>query len=172
MAPRDTAAPSDDDESAGGEAAGEGGRTGGIRILAFDAGNKSGTALFDSSAADGCALTLGRVEGRNAAYDLIHETPDLTCFAYEQFVVRQGLKEIHADVIYINGAIEAEARRRRIPFYRYTPAQSKGRVSDALLKSIGWWPGFGLRTGGHAADAARILLCTLTDEYPLEELRT
>lgn len=83
-------------------------------------------------------------------------------------MVWQGLKEEHADVLYINGAIEAEARRRGIPFYRYIPKQSKSRVSDELLQSLDWWPPFGMRTGGHAADAARILLCLLTDHYPME----
>ncbi len=83
-------------------------------------------------------------------------------------MIRQPVKEAHADVVYINGAIEAEARRRRIPFYRYTPKASKSRVSDETLVAMGWWPNFGLRTGGHAADAARIMVCTLTDHYPQE----
>ena len=135
----------------------------GLRILAFDAGNTSGTALYD-----GGSLVLGQCRGREAAFDLLAGAGELDALAYEQFVVRQGVKEEHADVLYINGAIEAEARRRRIPFYRYTPKQSKSRVSDDMLKSLGWWPPFGMRTGGHAADAARILVCTLIDNYPLE----
>lgn len=134
-----------------------------VRILAFDSGNTSGTALWTP---DG--LVLGKVEGRLMAYRLLEVTPDLDSLAYEQFVIRQGLVEKYADVVYINGAIEAEAARRGIPFYRYTPRQSKSRVSDDTLKQMDWWPGFGLRTGGHAADAARILLCTLEDHYPEE----
>jgi hypothetical protein len=37
-----------------------------------------------------------------------------------------------------------------------------------MLDSLGWYPKFGLRTGGHAADATRILVCTLIDNYPME----
>ena len=134
-----------------------------VRVLAFDAGNTSGTAFYDRG-----ALVLGQCKGRAAAFDLLHHTPDLDALAYEQFVIRQPLKEDHATVVYVNGAIEYEAHRRGIPFYRYTPRQSKSRISDELLQSLDWWPPFGMRTGGHAADAARIMVCTLTDHYPLE----
>lgn len=142
-------------------------------ILAFDAGNTTGWALY----ADG-EFSTGKIaneqvskgnRNRGATYDFILDrvwTPD--ALAYEQFVVRQPVKEDHLDVMYINGAIESAAHRWNIPFYRYTPRQSKSRVSDDTLKELGWWPGFGLRTGGHCADAARILVCTLTDHYPEE----
>lgn len=135
----------------------------GLRIFAFDGGNTTGTALYDRG-----SVHLGRAIGRSAAYDLLAITPDIDCYAYEQFVIRQPLKEDHATVVYVNGAIEAEARRRGVPVHRYTPRQSKSRVSDDQLHALGWYPKFGLRTGGHAADAARILLCTLIDHYPLE----
>ena len=68
-------------------------------------------------------------------------------------VARQPIKEAHLDVLYINGAVEAEASRRNIPWYRYTPAQSKSRISDDTLKAMDWWPRW-LRTGGHASDAS------------------
>lgn len=134
-----------------------------MRILALDGGNTTGTALWTP---DG--LVLGKVVGRRMAYRLVAETPDLDAIAYEWFIIRQGLREAHADVVYINGAVEAEAERRGIPFYRYMPKESKRRVTDDMLKLIGWWPGFGLRTGGHAADAARVLYCVLEDYYPQE----
>lgn len=133
----------------------------GLRILAFDAGNTTGTALYD-----GGSLVQGAIRGRLAVYEFLARLEDLDALAYERFTIRQGLKEDHADVVYINGAIEHEATRRGIPFYFYTPRQSKSRISDELLQSLDWWPKFGLRTGGHAADATRILLCTLTDHYP------
>lgn len=136
-------------------------------MLAFDAGNASGTALYSEG-----GLVLGVVKGRAAVYELLASVEDLDALAYERFTIRQGLKEEHADVVYINGAIEYEASRRGIPFYFYTPRQSKSRISDELLQSLGWWPNFGLRTGGHAADAARILLCTLTDHYPSELMKS
>lgn len=164
-----TIAVSSEAQEAGSEAtSGNGRRTGSegsgpLRILAFDAGNTSGTALYS-----GGELVLGCVVGRAAVYELLAKVEDIDALAYERFTIRQGLKEEHADVVYINGAIEHEAARRGIPFYFYTPRQSKSRISDDLLKGLGWWPGFGLRTGGHAADAARILLCTLTDHYPSE----
>jgi hypothetical protein len=135
----------------------------GLRILALDAGNATGTALYS-----GGGLVQGVVRGRAAVYELLANVEDLDALAYERFTIRQGLKEEHADVVYINGAVEHEAARRGIPFYFYTPRQSKSRISDELLQSLGWWPNFGLRTGGHAVDATRILLCTLTDHYPQE----
>ena len=135
----------------------------GPRVLAFDAGNTSGTAFYDRG-----SLVFGQCRGREAAFDLLAGTPGLDALAYEQFVIRQPIKDEHATVVYVNGAIEYVAHVQRIPFYRYTPAVSKRRVSNDLLKSIDWWPGFGLRTGGHAADAARILLCTLMDHFPTE----
>lgn len=139
----------------------------GIVIAAFDGGGTTGTAIYDNG-----IVTLGQIKKpRVNAYRYLRGLPPVSCLAYEWFVARQGVKEDHADVMYINGAIEAEADRRGVPFYRYLPRTSKSRVSDDTLKELGWWPGLGLRTGGHAADAARILLCTLTDEYPSELMR-
>ena len=138
----------------------------GLRILALDAGNATGTALYSAG-----GLVQGVVRGRAAVYKLLANVEDLDALAYERFTIRQGLKEEHADVVYINGAVEHEATRRGIPFYFYTPRQSKSRISDELLQSLDWWPNFGLRTGGHAADATRILLCSLTDHYPSEMMK-
>jgi hypothetical protein len=163
--PGSVAVPSKEDADRSPDPAAEGRGAGGegLRILAFDAGNTSGTALYD-----GGGLVLGQCRGREAAFELLSRVGRLDALAYEQFVIRQPIKDEHATVVYVNGAIEYEAWRRKIPFYRYTPAVSKRRISDELLQSLGWWPGFGLRTGGHAADAARILVCTLTDHYPME----
>lgn len=107
------------------------------------------------------------------AYRLLETTPDLDALAFERFVIRQPLKEDHASVVYINGAVEYEAQRRGIPAYGYTSYATKNdrstkRVTDDMLIACGWWPKFGLRTGGHAADAARVLYRVLLDHYPLE----
>jgi hypothetical protein len=56
----------------------------------------------------------------------------------------------------------------RLPVFRYRPKASKSRVSDDQIKALGWYPPWGMRTGGHAADAVRVLICTLVDEYPEE----
>ena len=142
-----------------------------MRILAFDAGNCTGFAMFDHGSVVlgklGCLGTKIAHDLRRApTYDFLADTPEIDAYGYEQFVVRQPIKESHSDVLYINGAIEAEARCRRVPVYRYTAAVSKRRVSNDRLHELGLWPGFGLRTGGHAADAARILVCIIEDHYP------
>lgn len=139
-----------------------------MSILALDGGNTTGTALWTPG-----GLVLGKVVGREMAFSLLQTLPELRCLAYERFVVRGPLKEAHADVLYINGAVEGEAHRRGIPVYSYTSYQTKNarstvQVTDDMLKECGWWPGFGLRTGGHAADAARVLYLTLKDHYPEE----
>jgi hypothetical protein len=106
---------------------------------------------------------------RTAAFGLLTEhAPHLDALGYEWFIARGPIKEAHADALYIQGAIEYLGWLWKIPVYRYTPRQSKSRVSDDQLKSLGFYPPWGMRTGGHAADAARILVCVLTDEYPQE----
>jgi hypothetical protein len=97
--------------------------------------------------------------------------PTCHALAYEHFIARQGVVEKHADALYIQGAIEYVGCMLEIPVFRYTPRQAKSRVSDDQLKELGFYPPWGMRTGGHAADAARILVCTLVDEYPKELMR-
>lgn len=144
----------------------------GLRILTFDPGNVSGWCLYDAG-----TVTNGQVGDRSeeprvrrkAAFRLLSElAPDCDALGYEWFVARQAVIEAHADALYIQGAIEYVAWSLDIPAHRYTPRQSKSRVSDDQLKALGFYPPWGMRTGGHAADAARILVCVLTDEYPQE----
>lgn len=145
-----------------------------MRLLALDAGNCSGWALWDSEKGlslekVGCqGVKVDPIERRIPVYKRLLEERYVDAYAYEQFVVRQPIREAHSDVLYINGAVECAAASRNKPVHRYTPAVSKRRVSDNDLKNLGWWPGFGLRTGGHAADAARILVCMMQDHYPDE----
>jgi hypothetical protein len=92
----------------------------------------------------------------------------MDALAYEHFIAMQGVAEKHADALYIQGAIEYVGWERDIPVFRYRPKASKSRVSDDQIKALGWYPPWGMRTGGHAADAVRVLICTLVDEYPEE----
>jgi hypothetical protein len=94
--------------------------------------------------------------------------PSVDALAYEHFIAMQGVAEKHADALYIQGAIEYVGWERDIPVFRYRPKASKSRVSDDQIKALGWYPPWGMRTGGHAADAVRVLICTLVDEYPEE----
>ena len=150
----------------------DGGSSRGPRILAWDPGNVSGTCLYDAGTVINGQVGDRKVEPRErrrAAFRLLAElAPTLDALAYEHFIARQGIEEKHADALYIQGAIEYVGCMLDIPVFRYTPRQSKSRVSDDKLKSLGWFPPWGMRTGGHAADAARILVCTLIDEYPQE----
>lgn len=58
--------------------------------------------------------------------------------------------------------------RRGWQWFRWMSSTSTTCDHDDAVDGMCWWPPFGLRTGGHAADAARILVCTLIDHYPLE----
>lgn len=173
--PGKLAAPSTDSEAASTRTDRAGDEAGGpsrLRILAFDPGNVSGWCLYDAG-----TVTNGQVGDRSleprvrrrAAFKLLSElAPTVDALAYEWFVARQAIIEKHADALYIQGAIEYVGCCLDIPVYRYTPRQSKSRVDDDKLKALGFYPPWGMRTGGHAADAARILVCTLVDEYPQE----
>lgn len=145
---------------------------GGLRIFAWDPGNVSGTCLYDSGDVTNGQVgdrTLEPRTRRRAAFGVLQRlAPTCDALAYEHFIARQGVQEAHADALYIQGAIEYLGCILNIPVYRYTPRQSKSRVSDAQLKELGWFPPWGMRTGSHAADAARILVCALIDEYPSE----
>lgn len=170
--PGQLAAPSAGGETQGERAPGPGRRIGGLRIFAWDPGNVSGTALYDNGTVVngqvGDRTTEPRERRRAAFRLLIDVAPTCDALAYEHFIARQGISEAHADALYIQGAIEFVGCMLDIPVYRYTPRQSKSRVDDDKLKALGWFPPWGMRTGGHAADAARILVCTLIDEYPQE----
>ena len=154
--------------------AGDGGPSRRPRIFAWDPGNVSGTCLYHEG-----TVINGQVgdrsaeprERRKAAFRLLASVaPTCDALAYEHFIARQGIIERHADALYIQGAIEYVGCMLDIPVHRYTPRQSKSRVDDDKLRALGFYPPWGMRTGGHAADAARILVCTLIDHYPLELL--
>lgn len=170
--PGKLAAPSTDSEGPSTPRPSAGRAAGSPRILTFDPGNVSGWCLYEAG-----TVTNGQVGDRgaeprvrrHAAFDLLTRlVPYCDALGYEWFIPRQAIKEEHADALYIQGAIEYVGWRLSIPVHRYTPRQSKSRVSDDQLKALGFFPPWGMRTGGHAADAARIMVCVLTDEYPQE----
>jgi hypothetical protein len=171
------AAPSGHEAPAGSgvDPASGGQRAGGLRLLAFDPGNVSGWCLYDSGTIKQGQVgdrTLEPRVRRRAAFGLLAElAPTVDALAYEHFIAIQGIAEKHADALYIQGAIEYVGACLNIPVYRYRPKPSKSRVSDDQLKELGWYPPWGMRTGGHAADATRILVCTLVDEYPQEMMK-
>lgn len=127
------------------------------KYIGIDAGTVSGYAELSYNQTVPDLYEYDTVDGlvNHMSTEMMRGSP--VHIFYEKFVIsgRTLKTAIVYDTLLFNGWLHHEGRRfQYVETTGFTPAQSKGFVSDAKLKHLGW---HSPTKGGHQNDASRVL---------------